>query len=374
MNLSKMRFPLTPPSEQVAERLLSSIYSLVEFRMWLKRIQNWLEIFLLTEKLVTMMDFGEYLLTFYRFARLCLLLEISIYFFNSLLKDDRMYAHLTVFETLILAAHFYLPDTFTTEAKVELVNDVIDELGLGKTRDTIIGDEKKRGISGGERKRANIAAQLISDPAVLFLDEPTSGLDSFQALAVMDSMKTLAANGRLVVTVIHQPRSSIYDMFDKLLLLSESHAIYLGPARDACAYFEGMGHVCPQFFNPADFFLDILSPDVRTPEREQTTQKRIADFAEVWLSAAAQRNIRTNSEIQKDTTLGEIKQTGTFSAGKFSRNILLLGWRSFSEQRRNIGAIMFKTIMSIIFACIIGGIYSGNSNDLSSIRNKYFLI
>lgn len=282
-----------------------------------------------------------------------------------------MYAHLTVFETLILSAHFYLPDTFTTEAKVELVNDVIDELGLGKTRDTIIGDEKKRGVSGGERKRANIAAQLISDPAVLFLDEPTSGLDSFQALAVMDSMKTLAANGRLVVTVIHQPRSSIYDMFDKLLLLSESHAIYLGPARDACAYFEALGHICPEFFNPADFFLDILSPDVRTPEREQTTQKRITDFAAVWKSSAAQRDIRTNSQIQKDASLGEIKQNGTFSYSKFSRNILLLGWRSFSEQRRNIGAIMFKTIMSIIFAGIIGGIYSGNSNDIASIRNKY---
>lgn len=189
----------------------------------------------------------------------------------------------------------------------------------------------------------------------------------------MDSMKTLAANGRLVVTVIHQPRSSIYDMFDKLLLLSESHAIYLGPARDACAYFEALGHTCPEFFNPADFFLDILSPDVRSPEREQTTQKRITDFAAVWRSSAAQRDIRTNSQIQRDTTLGEIKQNGTFSSSKFFRNILLLGWRSFSEQRRNIGAIMFKLVMSIIFAGIIGGIYSGNSNDIASIRNKYVI-
>jgi len=117
-----------------------------------------------------------------------------------------MYAHLTVFETLMYSAHFYLPNTVTDEEKAELVTNVISELGLGKTRDTIIGDEKIRGVSGGERKRANIGVQLISDPAVLFLDEPTSGLDSFQAQAVMESMKSIANQGRMVITVIHQPR------------------------------------------------------------------------------------------------------------------------------------------------------------------------
>jgi ABC-type multidrug transport system ATPase subunit len=101
-------------------------------------------------------------------------------------------------------------------------------LYVWKVRDTIIGDETVRGVSGGARKRANIGMQLIVDPAVLFLDEPTSGLDSFQAQAVMESMKYMARSGRLVVTVIHQPRSSIFDMFDQLLLLSEGRTIYLG--------------------------------------------------------------------------------------------------------------------------------------------------
>ncbi len=117
-----------------------------------------------------------------------------------------MYAHLTVHETLMYSAHFYLPNTVTDAEKEDLVTNVISELGLNKTRDTIIGDEKVRGVSGGERKRANIGVQLISDPAVLFLDEPTSGLDSFQAQAVMESMKAIAQHGRMVITVIHQPR------------------------------------------------------------------------------------------------------------------------------------------------------------------------
>ena len=139
-----------------------------------------------------------------------------------------MYPHLTVYETMMLAAHFYLPNGVSQEAKEVLVMDVIDEMGLRKAKDTIIGDEKGRGVSGGERRRANIGAQLISDPAVLFLDEPTSGLDAFQANSVMESMKSLASNGRLVISVIHQPRSSIYEMFDRLLLLSSGKVMFLG--------------------------------------------------------------------------------------------------------------------------------------------------
>jgi ABC-type multidrug transport system ATPase subunit len=116
----------------------------------------------------------------------------------------------------MISAHFFLPDFVKEEQKKELVDSVIQELGLGKTVDTIVGDEKVRGVSGGERKRANIAVQLITDPSVLFLDEPTSGLDSFQAQAVMEAMKNMTTCGRLVISVIHQPRSSIYDMFDKV--------------------------------------------------------------------------------------------------------------------------------------------------------------
>jgi len=280
-----------------------------------------------------------------------------------------------VYETLLLSAHFFLPSTISLEDKNALVIDVMEELGLGKTKDTIIGDEKLRGISGGERKRANIAAQLISDPAVLFLDEPTSGLDSFQALAVMDSMKSVAMNGRLVVTVIHQPRSSIFDMFDKLLLLSEGHAVYLGDATGACSYFEQMGFACPHFFNPADFFLDKLSPDLRSPEREIESSKRIADLATAWDEVDYKRQMRSNSEVLNDPTtvdINNIKSTGQkFEMQRVFRNICLLAWRSFTEQVRNVTALKFKIIVSIVFGGIIGGMYSETKSDQSGLRDRF---
>ena len=104
-----------------------------------------------------------------------------------------------------------LPSLFPTPPRPEAVPYttlcVCQDLGLAKTVNTIIGDERARGVSGGERKRVSIGVELIANPSVLFLDEPTSGLDSFQALSVMKAMGRLAHSGRTVVASIHQPRS-----------------------------------------------------------------------------------------------------------------------------------------------------------------------
>lgn len=90
-------------------------------------------------------------------------------------QDDLLFGHLTVSETLVLAAHFALGSSITPPEKAKLVRSIVDEMGLAKTLHTIIGDDRARGVSGGERKRVSIGVELISNPSVLFLDEPTSG-------------------------------------------------------------------------------------------------------------------------------------------------------------------------------------------------------
>lgn len=90
-----------------------------------------------------------------------------------------------------------------------------------------------RGVSGGERKRTNIGVELIGNPSILFLDEPTSGLDAFQAFNVMQSLWLLAQAGRTVLATVHQPRSSIFQMFDLLMLITKGRMVYFGAAADA---------------------------------------------------------------------------------------------------------------------------------------------
>lgn len=286
-----------------------------------------------------------------------------------MLQDDNMYAHLTVYETLTLSAHFFLSSTLSDERKSEIVMGIIQELGLIKAKDTIIGNEKVRGVSGGERKRVSIAVQLLTDPAVLFLDEPTSGLDAFQSQAVMEVLKNLALKGRLVVSVIHQPRSSIYSMFDQLLMLSEGHSMYFGPAHLAVGYFGQIGFTCPEHFNPADYFLDLLSPDSRSEDLETETRQRIRLLSDHFQTHTAPIELHTKSTAAEEfvsiQTIG-----GEADLQRTVRSFLLLCWRSWTEQARNLPVIFVKFFSSLFFALVIGGIFSGTGYDQIGIQNR----
>ncbi|CAN1277774.1 ABC transporter G family member 22 [Linum perenne] len=123
-------------------------------------------------------------------------------------QDDVLFAHLTVRETLTYAALLRLPSSLTREAKEKRAIDVIQELGLERCQDTIIGGSFVRGVSGGERKRVCIGTEIIINPSLLFLDEPTSGLDSTTALRIVQLLQEIAEAGKTVVTTIHQPSSN----------------------------------------------------------------------------------------------------------------------------------------------------------------------
>lgn len=90
----------------------------------------------------------------------------------------------------------------------------------------MVGGTLIRGVSGGERKRTSIGVELLTNPSLIFMDEPTTGLDSATSFNVLQIIKSLAKNGRTVISTIHQPSSEIFDMFDKLLLLVQGELIF----------------------------------------------------------------------------------------------------------------------------------------------------
>jgi ABC-type multidrug transport system ATPase subunit len=119
------------------------------------------------------------------------------------------------------------------------VTELLDDLGLAETRDRRVGNPLDKTISGGQRKRLNIALELIREPPILFVDEPTSGLSSRDSENVMDLLKQLTIAGKLVFVVIHQPSSDIFKLFDKLLLLDTGgYPIYYGNPSDSLLYFK----------------------------------------------------------------------------------------------------------------------------------------
>lgn len=153
-------------------------------------------------------------------------------------QDDLLIEDLTVFENLYFAAC----QSFRNKDKKELTEIVyrtLSNLRLLDKKDLKVGSQFNKVISGGQRKRLNIALELIREPAVLFLDEPTSGLSSRDSKNLMDLLRDLTLKGKLIFTVIHQPSSEIFKMFDKVVILDQGGCMaYYGNPVDAVIYFK----------------------------------------------------------------------------------------------------------------------------------------
>lgn len=152
-------------------------------------------------------------------------------------QDDLLIEELTVFENLYFNAKFCFREK-TEEQLTELVDNTLNNLGLLEIKDLKVGSPLNKTISGGQRKRLNIALELIREPSILFVDEPTSGLSSRDSENVMDLLRELTLKGKQVLVVIHQPSSEVFKMFDKIVVLdSGGYMIYYGNPVESVIYF-----------------------------------------------------------------------------------------------------------------------------------------
>jgi ABC transport system ATP-binding/permease protein len=153
-------------------------------------------------------------------------------------QDDILFEELTVFQNLYYNAKLCLGNLAEAEL-VQKVDVVLKSLGLFEIKEIKVGNVLNKKISGGQRKRLNIALELIREPSILFLDEPTSGLSSRDSENVVDLLKELSLKGKLIFVVIHQPSSDIYKMFDKMIILDVGgFQIYYGNPVEAVMYFK----------------------------------------------------------------------------------------------------------------------------------------
>jgi ABC-type multidrug transport system ATPase subunit len=152
-------------------------------------------------------------------------------------QDDVLHRELTVRQALCFSARLRLPADCTRADVDRRVAAVLEQLGLKGTENVLVGSPENKGISGGQRKRVNLAMELLTDPLVLFLDEPTSGLSSEDALAVMKLLRRLADAGKTILLTIHQPSLEAFRLLDNLALVArDGHGteagrlVYYGPA------------------------------------------------------------------------------------------------------------------------------------------------
>jgi ABC transport system ATP-binding/permease protein len=159
-------------------------------------------------------------------------------------QDDLLFDDLTVWENLYYNACLCF-DGMPKEKIEEKVSVILNELELSPFKNLKVGSPLKKVISGGQRKRLNVAMELIREPAILFVDEPTSGLSSIDSETVMLLLKRQARKGKLILVNIHQPSSAIFKLFDKLWIMDKGgRPIFTGNPLDAIIYFKNeVNHV-----------------------------------------------------------------------------------------------------------------------------------
>lgn len=305
------------------------------------------------------------------FRRMCAFVE----------QDDLLFHTMTVRETLEFASELRLPRESSFKERMDRVDSVIAELGLKKCSETRIGNEKVRGVSGGERRRVSIAVEVLRGPPVMFLDEPTSGLDSFQSLRVATTIKDLALTGKTMVCSIHQPRSSIFSLFDDVFIMSEGRVMYSGAALGMVAYFSRLGHPVPPNYNPADFALDLVSVDGRSDDLEAETKARMLKLDECFQQSSAKAGSEMSkksmpammdkdaSEAISDDIMVSKKRRYEALRGK---QFFLLSKRALRQKLRDKTQIVVPLITFSFFGLLLGFIYFQNFLNMSqrAIQDK----
>jgi ABC-type multidrug transport system ATPase subunit len=263
---------------------------------------------------------------------------------------DTFIGALTVKETLRFAARLAgISRGGEAEARVDAL---LESFGLVDLAASRVGT----GISHGQKRRLTAAKQLVTGPSVLFLDEPTSGLDSVASYHVVSYLRQLAKRtGLIVVCSIHQPSTSTFELFDKLLLLSAGKTHYFGAVSQLIDYYASIGVTVPERANPADFLLELVNTDfVRSQAAAVSERERVAELASRWAaSALRQRNHQaipsTRPTATPDLTLHTAQTKPTFLS-----QLTVLTHRCFIKAHRDGLAYTWRLAMYTALGLLAG--------------------
>ncbi|MDA3780697.1 MAG: ATP-binding cassette domain-containing protein, partial [Bacteroidales bacterium] len=157
-------------------------------------------------------------------------------------QDDLLIDELTVFQNLYFNAKLCFAN-YTDKQIIASVENALNQLDLIDIKDLKVGNPLEKVISGGQRKRLNIGLEKMRSPSVLLIDEPTSGLSSNDSINIINLLRELTLQGKLVIVNIHQPSSNIYKFFDQLLVMDNGgRVVYSGEPMEAIVYFKTLNN------------------------------------------------------------------------------------------------------------------------------------
>ncbi|KAK1637248.1 P-loop containing nucleoside triphosphate hydrolase protein [Colletotrichum phormii] len=280
-------------------------------------------------------------------------------------QEDALIGSLTVRETLLFTSRLSSTSSLPASERLARIDGLLNAFGLNEQANTIIGTPIRKGISGGQKRRVGVASQLITSPKIMFLDEPTSGLDSAASFEVISYLKTVAKRSNLIVIAsIHQPSTSTFNLFDKLLLLSAGKTHYFGPVDNVVPYYESLGMPIPLQVNPAEHVLEMVNTDFVKDKREAA--QRLEAMHGAWEESRSAKELRLAiSDAEKHSNSLEDDQAEK-KPGLPSLALTLLH-RSFIKSYRDVVAYGIRFAMYTGLAIMMGTVWLRLSTDQESI-------
>jgi len=309
-------------------------------------------------------------------------------------ETDEHLPHLTVGETLHFASSAAASRTriegVTRQVQSNHMADVMMRIfGLSHVNNTKVGNDTIRGVSGGERKRVSIAEMALARCSIATWDNSTRGLDAATALEFARSLRTLAdVMGVTQAMAIYQASQSIYDLFDKVLVLYEGRQIYFGPVATAASFFHTMGWQCPQRQTTPDFLTSVTNPSERIPREgyENKVPRTALDFEKYWLNSEEYKLCMLELAQDKEAfgtqnPLDQVRELHRQLQAKHTRKsspyllsvpmqVGLCMKRSSQLMWNDRKSTFVLAVGRIILALIIGSIYYGPSSTTASLSSR----
>ncbi|XP_014472212.1 PREDICTED: ATP-binding cassette sub-family G member 4 isoform X2 [Dinoponera quadriceps] len=249
---------------------------------------------------------------------------------------------------MMITSYLKLNRTVSHESRQMLIAKILETLSLSQTKETRVSR-----LSGGQRKRLSIALEIIDNPPVMFLDEPTTGLDSMSSHQCVSVLKTLARAGRTIICTIHQPSAAIYQMFDHIYLLVDGHCMYHSSPNDTIEYFAQQGLQCPQYHNPADYMLEVVTREYGNYDEQLIATAKCLDWpkGEEECSREPSNNVKVLNDDQMLSPPSELTRFWVLL-----QRYAILAYRDYSTVR-------VKIVLHFLVAVLLGLLFEQAGND-----------